>query len=137
MIALQRFSSKIRKRAGLIQIFTSAIIPGCGGSTGREGAIALIGASVGISHWQSHKAICGCGVAAGIAATFNAPMGGAIFSMEVISKKFTSLDAVPILLAAVVGKAVASELINPVPEFITSCDEGVEGTRMEGLTINL
>jgi len=39
------------------------------------------------------------GVAAGIAATFNAPMGGAIFSMEVISKKFTSLDAVPILLA--------------------------------------
>jgi CIC family chloride channel protein len=45
-------------------------------------------------------------------------MGGAIFSMEVISKKFTSLDAVPILLAAVVGKAVATELIDPVPEFV-------------------
>ena len=76
-------------------------------------------------------------MAAGIAATFNAPMGGAIFSMEVISKKFTSLDAVPILLAAVVGKAVASELINPVSEFVTSCDASFEGTRMEGLTINL
>lgn len=45
-------------------------------------------------------------------------MGGAIFSMEVISRKFTSLDAVPVLLAAVVGKAVASALIDPVPEFV-------------------
>ena len=125
MIALQRFTGDIRKRAGLFLIFTSAITLGSGGSAGREGPIALIGASAGSAIGKAIrlsardlKVLTCCGVASGIAATFNAPMGGAIFSMEVISKKFTSLDAVPILLAAVVGKAVATELIDPVPEFV-------------------
>lgn len=125
MIALQRFSGEVRKRAGLVLIFTSAITLGSGGSAGREGPIALIGASAGSAIGKAVrlsardvKVLTCCGVASGIAATFNAPMGGAIFSMEVISKKFTSLDAVPILLAAVVGKAIASELIDPVPEFV-------------------
>jgi CIC family chloride channel protein len=125
MIALQRFTGDIRKRAGLVLIFTSAITLGSGGSAGREGPIALIGASAGSAIGKAIKlsardlkVLTCCGVASGIAATFNAPMGGAIFSMEVISKKFTSLDAVPILLAAVVGKAVATVLIDPVPEFV-------------------
>jgi len=125
MIALQRFTGDIRKRAGLVLIFTSAITLGSGGSAGREGPIALIGASAGSAIGKAIKlsardlkVLTCCGVASGIAATFNAPMGGAIFSMEVISKKFTSLDAVPILLAAAVGKAVATELIDPVPEFV-------------------
>lgn len=124
MIALQRFSGDIRKRAGLVLICTSAITLGSGGSAGREGPISLIGASAGSAIGKAVKlsardvkVLTCCGVAAGIAATFNAPMGGAIFSMEVISKKFTSMDAVPVLLAAVVGKAVASALIDPVPEF--------------------
>ncbi len=125
MIALRRFTGDIRKRAGLVLIFTSAITLGSGGSAGREGPIALIGASAGSAIGKAIKlsardlkVLTCCGVASGIAATFNAPMGGAIFSMEVISKKFTSLDAVPILLAAVVGKAVATMLIDPVPEFV-------------------
>ena len=125
MIALQRFGGDIRKRAGLVLICSSAITLGSGGSAGREGPISLIGASAGSAigramrlNARDIKVLTCCGVAAGIAATFNAPMGGAIFSMEVISKKFSSIDAVPILLAAVVGKAVASSLINPVPEFV-------------------
>jgi chloride channel protein, CIC family len=125
MTALQRFSGDIRKRAGLVLIFSSAITLGSGGSAGREGPIALIGASTGSAIGKAMKLsardvkVLTCsGVAAGIAATFNAPMGGAIFSMEVVSKKFTSMDAVPVLLSAVVGKAVASALIDPVPEFV-------------------
>ena len=125
MIALQKFGGDIRKRAGLVLICTSAITLGSGGSAGREGPISLIGASAGSAigkalklNVRDIKVLTCCGVAAGIAATFNAPMGGAIFSMEVVSKKFTSIDAVPILLAAVVGKAVASSLIDPVPEFV-------------------
>jgi len=125
IVSLQRFSGDIRKRVGLILICTSAITLGSGGSAGREGPISLIGASSGSALGKAMKlsardvkVLTCCGVAAGIAGTFNAPMGGAIFSMEVISKKFTSLDAVPVLLAAVVGKAVASALIDPVPEFV-------------------
>jgi len=125
MIALQKFGGDIRKRAGLVLICSSAITLGSGGSAGREGPISLIGGSAGSAIGRAmnlsirdRKVLTCCGVAAGIAATFNAPMGGAIFSMEVISKKFSSIDAVPILLAAVVGKAVASALIDPVPEFV-------------------
>lgn len=125
MMALKNFGGDIRKRAGLVLICTSAITLGSGGSAGREGPISLIGASAGSAigkalklNVRDIKVLTCCGVAAGIAATFNAPMGGAIFSMEVVSKKFTSIDAVPILLAAVVGKAVASSLIDPVPEFV-------------------
>jgi CIC family chloride channel protein len=125
MTALSRHGGEIRKRVGITLIFTSAITLGSGGSAGREGPIALIGASVGSFIGRvlkltprEIKVLTTCGVAAGIAGTFNAPMGGAIFSMEVVSKRFSSSDAVPILLAAVVGKAVASSLIDPVPEFI-------------------
>ncbi len=125
MTALQRHGGDIRRRVGLVLICTSAITLGSGGSAGREGPIALIGASSGSTIAKAlklcpkdMKMLTVCGVAAGIAGTFNAPMGGAIFSMEVVSKKFSSSDAVPILLAAVVGKAVASSLIDPVPEFI-------------------
>jgi len=125
MEALQRRGGQIRKRVGFIIICASAVTVGSGGSAGREGPIVQIGASFGslISQAarlgpQDMRLLTACGVAAGIAGTFNAPMGGAVFSMEVISRRFSSYDAVPILLSSVVGKAVVSELINPVPDFI-------------------
>jgi len=125
MEALQRRGGQIRKRVGFIIICASAVTVGSGGSAGREGPIVQIGASFGSLIGQAArlgpremKLLTVCGVAAGIAGTFNAPMGGAVFSMEVISRRFSSYDAVPILLSSVVGKAVASELINPVPDFI-------------------
>ncbi len=125
MEALQRRGGQIRKRVGFIIICASAVTVGSGGSAGREGPIVQIGASFGSLIGQAAKLgpgemrlLTACGVAAGIAGTFNAPMGGAVFSMEVISRRFSSYDAVPILLSSVVGKAVASELINPVPDFI-------------------
>jgi CIC family chloride channel protein len=125
MKALLKWGGDIRKRVGLVLILSSAITLGSGGSAGREGPIALIGASAGSSigkilklSSQELKVLTTCGVAAGIAGTFDAPMGGAIFAMEVVSKRFSSSDAVPVLLSAVVGKAVAASLINPVPDFI-------------------
>ncbi|HPE63016.1 MAG TPA: chloride channel protein [Methanothrix sp.] len=125
MEALQRRGGQIRKRVGFIIICASAVTVGSGGSAGREGPIVQIGASFGSLIGQAARLgpremrlLTACGVAAGIAGTFNAPMGGAVFSMEVISRRFSSYDAVPILISSVVGKAVASELINPVPDFI-------------------
>ncbi|MHC1631894.1 MAG: chloride channel protein [Methanotrichaceae archaeon] len=125
MEALQRRGGEIRKRVGIILICVAAITVGSGGSAGREGPIAQIGASFGSLIGQAFrldskdiKLLTVCGVAAGIAGTFNAPMGGAIFSMEVIYRRFSPYDAVPVLLAAVVGKAMAVRLINPAPDFI-------------------
>lgn len=125
MESLHKRGGQIRKRVGFILICASAITIGSGGSAGREGPIAQIGASFGSLIGQifklgskDMKLLTVCGVAAGIAGTFNAPMGGAIFGMEVVSRRFSPYDAVPILLAAVVGTAVADRIISPVPAFV-------------------
>ena len=125
MESLYRGGGQIRKRVGFILICSSAITIGSGGSAGREGPIAQIGASFGSLVGQicrlgprDLKLLTVCGVAAGVAGTFNAPMGGAIFGMEVVSRRFSPYDAVPILLAAVVGTAVAGGLISPTPAFV-------------------
>ncbi len=122
--SLQISGGQIRKRVGFLLILSSAVIIGSGGSAGREGPIAQIGASFGSLIGQIFrigsrdlKLLTVCGVAAGIAGTFNAPMGGAIFSMEVVARRFSSYDSVPILMAAVVGAAVAGAIISPSPAF--------------------
>ena len=122
--SLQVGGGQIRKRVGFLLILCSAVIIGSGGSAGREGPIAQIGASFGSLIGQIFrlgsrdlKLLTVCGVAAGVAGTFNAPMGGAIFSMEVVARRFSPFDSVPILLSAVVGTAVAGTLITPTPAF--------------------
>jgi len=123
--SLQISGGQIRKRVGFLLILSSAVIIGSGGSAGREGPIAQIGASFGSLIGQLFrlgskdlKLLTVCGVAAGIAGTFNAPMGGAIFSMEVVARRFSPYDSVPILMSAVVGTAVAGTLISPTPAFV-------------------
>lgn len=118
----------IRKRAAFMEVLVSSITIGSGGSAGREGPIALIGSSIGSSLGQIFKfkprdirLLTVAGLSAGIAGTFNAPLGGALFGMEVISRRFRLLDAVPIILASVVGVAIASTFISfpfEVPKFI-------------------
>ena len=122
--SLQVSGGQIRKRVGFLLILSSAVIIGSGGSAGREGPIAQIGASFGSLIGQIFRLGSGdlklltvCGVAAGIAGTFNAPMGGAIFSMEVVARRFSPYDSVPILMSAVVGAAVAAALAAPTPAF--------------------
>jgi CIC family chloride channel protein len=122
--SLQVSGGQIRKRVGFLLILSSAVIIGSGGSAGREGPIAQIGASFGSLIGQIFKLgsrdlklLTVCGVAAGIAGTFNAPMGGAIFSMEVVARRFSPFDSVPILMSAVVGAAVAAALTAPAPAF--------------------
>lgn len=123
--SLQISGGQIRKRVGFLLILSSAVIIGSGGSAGREGPIAQIGASFGSLIGQVFrlgskdlKLLTVCGVAAGIAGTFNAPMGGAVFSMEVVARRFSPYDSVPILMSAVVGTAVAGSLISPTPAFV-------------------
>ena len=91
MEAVALRSGIIRKRVVFIKSLASAICIGTGGSVGREGPIVQIGSAIGSTIGQMLrvsadriKTLVGCGAAAGIAATFNAPIAGSMFALEVI-----------------------------------------------------
>jgi len=117
----------IRKRVAFIKIIASSITIGSGGSAGREGPIAQIGASMGstlgqLFHLTSKdvRLLTICGLSAGIAGTFNAPLGGALFGLEVLYRGIEPFDAIPIIIAVVLGTAIATWYLGNQPAFRVS-----------------
>lgn len=103
----------IRPRVTLIKLIASACSIASGFSVGREGPTALIGATIGSLFGQmlrfpvvKMKMIVGCGAAAGIAATFNAPLAGTAFALELIVGAFNVRYLVPIIIAAMMATVV-------------------------------
>ncbi len=93
---------------------TSVLSIGTGGGGGREAPIAQVGAALGSSVAQALKfsadrtrTLLGCGAAAGLAAVFNAPLGGVMFAIEVILGDFSVRTFSPIVIAAVIGTVVS------------------------------
>ena len=122
----------IRKRVAFIKILASSITIGSGGSAGREGPIAQIGASLGSTIAQLLKLprayvrlFVACGLAAGIAGTFNAPLGGALFALEILYNGLLTFNAAYILFSAIIGVAVVNiilgrEVFISIPERLTT-----------------
>ncbi|MFX0125046.1 MAG: chloride channel protein [Candidatus Hodarchaeota archaeon] len=119
-------NGKMNLRIPFIKIIASATTIGSGGSAGREGPIAQIGA--GFASFLGQKlnlspkelrTLVVSGVAAGIAATFNAPIGGALFALEVLLGESggTSLF-IPIIVAGVAGVITGQFLLGTEPAFI-------------------
>jgi len=105
----------IRGRVAPLKAIISAICIGSGGSAGREGPIVQIGASFGSFIGQTLnlepdevETLLGSGAAAGIAGTFNAPLAGVLFSMEVLLKDIKLKSFSPIVVASVVGTVIAN-----------------------------
>jgi CIC family chloride channel protein len=93
-----------------------------GQSVGREGPAVHLGAGVAsrCAHWlklpnNSRYTLVGCGVASAISASFNTPLAGVIFAMEVILMEYTLVGFVPVILASFSGAAVAQLVFDGTP----------------------
>ena len=120
----------IRKRVVVIKSLASAVCISTGGSVGREGPIVQIGSAIGSVLGQYLKVsadrmrtLVGCGAAAGIAATFNAPIAGSMFALEVILGDFGLATFSPIVISAVVATAVSRHFLGNIPAFIVPAYE--------------
>ncbi|MBW1722723.1 MAG: chloride channel protein [Deltaproteobacteria bacterium] len=114
----------IRKRVVFIKSVVSAICIGTGGSVGREGPIVQIGSAIGSTIGQILKisadrirTLVGCGAAAGIAATFNAPIAGSMFALEIVLGDFGLATFSPIVISSVVATAVSRHFLGNSPAF--------------------
>jgi CIC family chloride channel protein len=120
----------IRPMTVALRTVTAALTIGSGGSVGREAPIAQIGAAVGSAVGQFLRVsgermrnLVGCGAAGGIAAVFNAPMGGVFFALEVLLGDFSMQTFPPIVIASVAAVSVSraflgNVLIFHVPRFV-------------------
>ncbi|MBN2124469.1 MAG: chloride channel protein [Deltaproteobacteria bacterium] len=125
MEAVALRSGIIRKRVVFVKSLASAISIGTGGSVGREGPIVQIGSAIGSSLGQVLKVsadrirtLVGCGAAAGIAATFNAPIAGSMFALEIVLGDFGLATFSPIVISAVTATAVSRHFLGNTPAFI-------------------
>ncbi len=115
----------IRPRVVLAKITASAVCIGSGGSVGREGPIVQIGSAIGstLGQWLkvtgSHlRTLVACGTAAGIAATFNAPIAGALFAMEIILSDFGISQFSPIVISSVSATVISRHFLGDFPAFV-------------------
>lgn len=115
----------IRPRVMVAKVTASAVCIGSGGSVGREGPIVQIGSAIGSTFGQLLKVtgsrlrtLVACGTAAGIAATFNAPIAGALFAMEVILSDFAISQFSPIVVSSVAATVVSRHFLGDFPAFV-------------------
>ncbi len=115
----------IRPRVVIAKIAASAVCIGSGGSVGREGPIVQIGSSIGSTLGQLLKVsgsrlrtLVACGTAAGIAGTFNAPIAGALFAMEIILSDFGISQFSPVVISSVAATVISRHFLGDFPAFI-------------------
>ena len=118
MQALILGGGRIRARVAAAKIVASALCIGTGGSAGREGPIIQVGSAIGSSLGQILRLsdervrnLVACGAAAGIAATFNAPIAGVAFAIEVLMCGLQMRAFGNVVIAAVSASVVSRNII--------------------------
>lgn len=124
MEAVALRGGRIRPVVGVVKALASAICIGTGGSVGREGPIVQIGSAWGstIGQWLHFsddrvRNLVACGAAGGIAATFNAPIAGVIFALEVILQEFSVGYFSTVVISSVTASVIGRVLMGDVPAF--------------------
>ncbi|GLQ34857.1 chloride channel protein [Amylibacter marinus] len=115
---------RVEGRAGLASVLASLITLSTGGSAGREGPVVHLGAVISskISRLMKADAITardlmGCAAASAVAASFNAPLAGAVFAMEVVLRHYAIHALAPIMIASVSGAVISRLYFGNVTEF--------------------
>jgi CIC family chloride channel protein len=132
MEAVALKGGRIRPRVAVIKSLASAICIGSGGSVGREGPIVQIGSALGSTLGQLLRLsedrirnLVACGAAGGIAATFNAPIAGVFFAMEIILGEFTIQGFSTVVIASVAASTIGRVVFGDAPGFIVPTEYGV------------
>jgi CIC family chloride channel protein len=124
MQALVLRGGRIRPRVPLVKIIASALCIGTGGSAGREGPIVQVGSAMGsaVGQWlglseERIKNLVACGAAAGIAATFNAPLAGVAFATEVLMTELRGRLFGNVVISAVFASIISRIFLGDRPAF--------------------
>ena len=131
MIAVAENGGRIRPQVSVVKAVASAICIGVGGSVGREGPIVQIGSALASSLGQwvrmpenRMRILVACGAGGAISATFNAPITGVFFGVEIILREF-SVDAMfTVMLSAMLADVVAIPFLGDRP-FLSGFPAGI------------
>ncbi|MFL6110424.1 MAG: chloride channel protein [Catenulispora sp.] len=122
MYAVARKGGRIAPQVAVVKSLASALCIGSGGSVGREGPIVQIGSALGSTCGRVIGAgedrirlLVACGAAGGIAATFNAPLAGVFFAMELILTSFAAEGFGMIVLSSVTASVIGRSAFGNAP----------------------
>jgi CIC family chloride channel protein len=131
MIAVAEEGGRIRPQVAAVKSVASAICIGAGGSVGREGPIVQIGSALASSLGQwvrmpenRLRILVACGAAGGISATFNAPITGVFFGVEIILREFSVEGIFTVMLSAMAADVVGRQFLGSAP-FLSGLPSGI------------
>jgi chloride channel protein, CIC family len=115
----------IRGQVAVVKSLASALSIGSGAAVGREGPIIQIGSALGSAFSQAiglatrqKITLLAAGAGAGIAATFNTPLGGVLFALEILLPEVSNRTFLPVVVATGAATTIGRLLIGPDPAFI-------------------
>ena len=133
MEAVALRGGRIRPIVAVVKSLASAITIGSGGSVGREGPIVQIGSALGSTLGQKLglsddriRNLVACGAAGGIAATFNAPIAGVVFALEIIIGEFSVKYFSSVVVSAVTASVIGRVVFGDIPAFIIPVEYGIK-----------
>ncbi len=125
MYAIYHNNGNVRGVVAVVKSIASAISIGSGASVGREGPIIQIGASFGstlarwinLARWQ-RITLLSAGAGAGIAATFNTPLGGVMFAVELLLPEVSNRTFLPVVIATATATSIGRFMFGLDPAFL-------------------